>query len=962
MAMNDTEIISNLKKIVDTIGVNAFANHNRANALVSDFFPGNDNVKTRRLIKSIIDVDAFTKVSKAGDSELDGICKALKGILVDQESLSEDRAEIALGWVCGALGRRKPNFPKPAPVKTQTSSTSNNSYKPSNQSSTPPRTVTTPTPNTYGLNLNHHVKRKRKVNKKLVGGFVAVALFAALFAFVIWPNLIYPNLANNDFNTPEIVQSYCYSTDDKDVILTITECTDDGQVKATWEFINDGKYGKVNLVGKIVEKKNNGDVVIEWTSNSIEIMPNGITWTDEQSASISKKWTVVKTDTLTLNAGTNDEYTIASVEDLQKLSSSSGTYHLKNDIDLTGVNWTPIEGFSGMLLGNGYTIKNLKIESSADNVGFFSTLNGIVMNLNFENASIKVSGRHENVGILCGKIESGKVSDISVSGEVDADTSSNVAGIVGCVAVPEEYQLADLYNSATVKALNNVGGVAGYIMNSCNRSADQTVTLFRLENTGKIEGKGDCIGGIIGQLMFDNGYGNLILCASDFKNTGSVDGKTNVGGICGYAKADSLNSYMQDCSNAASIVGESYVGCLAGQLKYITVEDCSNAGSTLTATAHTTIDGEKYAYVGGFVGYGYLANNCTNEVEISYSGTGRYVGGILGYTDASEAQSMTGLKNVANISGYNYVGGIIGGYVNGCNRSADQAVTLSQFENTATIFGKSDYVGGIVGYLSFDNGYGNLILYATEMKNSGNVSGIVYVGGVFGYAKSDALTSYMQDCSSAAAISGEAYVGCIAGQAKYIVVTDCSNVGSTLTATGHITIDGVKYAFVGGYVGSGYLANNCTNEVEIIYNGTGRYVGGIMGYTDASESYSMEGLKNNANISGYSYVGGVIGGCTNSCNRSATQTVSLAQFMNTASVSAKSDYVGGIIGYLTQNNGYGELVLYISDFQNSGAVSGKSYVGGLLGYAKSDSKNSSISDSSSSVGSIAGKLESITTK
>ena len=63
MAMNDTEIISSLKKIVDSVGVGAFANHTRANALVSDYFPGNDNAKTRKLIKSIIDVDAFAKIS-----------------------------------------------------------------------------------------------------------------------------------------------------------------------------------------------------------------------------------------------------------------------------------------------------------------------------------------------------------------------------------------------------------------------------------------------------------------------------------------------------------------------------------------------------------------------------------------------------------------------------------------------------------------------------------------------------------------------------------------------------------------------------------------------------------------------------------------------------------------------------------------------------------------------------------
>jgi hypothetical protein len=198
MAMNDTEIIASLKKIVDSVGVGAFSNHTRANALVSDYFPGNDNAKTRKLIKSIIDVDAFAKISAASNSDLDGVCKAVKTLLVDDESLSEDRAEMAIGWVCGALDKRKPNFPKPIqprpqPIQTTSSGSSssysgqsfNSSYVPSHQPTQQSRTINSPSNNTYGLNLNHHIKRKKRVNKRRIIGFLCASLIIAVIIGLI---------------------------------------------------------------------------------------------------------------------------------------------------------------------------------------------------------------------------------------------------------------------------------------------------------------------------------------------------------------------------------------------------------------------------------------------------------------------------------------------------------------------------------------------------------------------------------------------------------------------------------------------------------------------------------------------------------------------------------------------------------------------------------------------------------
>ena len=628
-------------------------------------------------------------------------------------------------------GLKQSNFTPPVAPPTRSPS-----YTPSYASVSSTRGSSSPSyvgANNYGSASNY---KKGGFTKKLIGGIIAVALIAALFGFVIWPKLIYPNMANDDFNTPEIVQSYCYSTEDKDVILTITECTADGQVKATWEFINDGKYGKVNLTGKIVEKKNNGDVVIEWTSNSVEIMPSGITWTDEQSASISKKWTVVKTDTLTLNAGTNDEYTIDSVEDFQKLSGSSGTYHLKVDIDFSGVNWTPIEGFSGMLLGNGHTIKNLKIESSASNVGFFSTLDGIVQNLKFENAQINVTGYQEKVGVLCGVLN-GNAMNITVDGTIEASSSNYVGGVAGYIE-KNTYPVTinDLENKATISGADYVGGIFGKLYNQYGSSSG-TTQLSGFKNSGAITGKSN-VGGLIGDCT-----AKTMLTITEFNNTGSVTGTVNVGGTVGYAYGyeNKDGSYIMNSSCAAAVSGEAYVGCIVGKAEGVMINSCTNAGSTLTATKYVTVDGSKYACVGGFAGMANGANDCINEVNINYTAGGSYVGGIIGYVERNTYPvTSSNLENKATISGADYVGGIFGKLYNRYGSSSG-TTQLSGFKNSGAITGKSN-VGGLIGDCT-----AKTKLYIIDFVNSGSVSGHSNIGGVIGYCYGY-KGSYIQDSST----------------------------------------------------------------------------------------------------------------------------------------------------------------------------------------------------------------------
>jgi len=661
---------------------------------------------------------------------------------------------------------------------------------------------------------------------------------------------------------------------------------------------------------------------------------------------------------------------IRTPEDFNKLIDSTDTFMLGNDINLAGINWTPIKGFSGTLIGNGYTIKNLTINASEHWVGLFADLCGTVQDLSIENANITVTGDYKSIGILCGTLSgNGKISNIIVSGNVTASDSISVGGIVGYVAKQGNYSFSNLENKANVTGKENVGGVAGYFGDYYETASnDLTSTLYSLKNSGTVVGE-KFVGGIIGVINCINNSFSQTIKISDTQNTGNVRGDSNVGGIVGYAACNAPEkSIIENSVCKADIEAECYVGCIAGWLENITVNNCSNEGSTLTATKYYSDDGIKYALVGGFVGYGYLINNCTNKVNINYTSTGRGVGGIMGYSYSYSYGSakMTNLHNDADITGYDYVGGIIGIIDSESSYSSDK-LELSSFTNSGKVTASDNYAGGILGYLytySNDSSSYKTAISISYFQNTGDVKGKLYVGGIVGYGESNSTKSFIENSSNNSNITAEAYVGCIAGELYYIAIDNCKNQGSTLNATKYATIEGVKYAYVGGFVGRGYIINNCTNTVKIDYTSSGFYVGGIAGYILGYDSAEMSNLHNTADISGYEYVGGIIG-AWKSKESYSDDTLNLSAFTNSGRITSSKNYAGGIIGYLyCCNTSYHLYKVSISDFINTGDVIGQQYVGGIIGYGESDDHTSNILGCSNKssiqaeayAGCIAGKL------
>ena len=149
---------------------------------------------------------------------------------------------------------------------------------------------------------------------------------------------------------------------------------------------------------------------------------------------------------------------------------------------------------------------------------------------------------------------------------------------------------------------------------------------------------------------------------------------------------------------------------------------------------------------GSVAGYAYgkdiVIENCFSYVTIS--GTGRNVGGIVGYANS------TTIRNCANhgaVTGSDSVGGIIGGFVG-------SGAVITGCYNTGAVTATASNAGGIFGN-------GNYGITVTNCYNTGAVSANSNAGGIGGVLKGEmnwtgtlVATSTVSDCYSVGAVTG----------------------------------------------------------------------------------------------------------------------------------------------------------------------------------------------------------------
>ena len=573
-------------------------------------------------------------------------------------------------------------------------------------------------------------------------------------------------------------------------------------------------------------------------------------------------------------------YTIInSVEDLKNINDNlSGKYILMGNIDLSGINWTPLGYFKGEFNGNGYKISNLNIDKADTNyVGLFSESYGATFkNVFLENVNIK--GGDYTGGIV------GNGGDATISNCFVTGTISGYSCVGGLAGGSSSLTLENSYSEVDVTAAGiNAGSLIGYIGGG------------NIENcyaTGDVTGNG-YTGGLIGSLnpgtdnySINNCYATGTVTSTDGRAggfagclngvavtnswaSGDVYGAgEDIGGFVGYSGQFPSTDFIlfDSCYAKGNVVvtdsSSSYIGGFAGETEGGLTTNCYSAGNVSAAGCLNT---------GGFVGS--LASVTENSYAIGSVTGGENAGGFAGevYQNAKDF-SITNCYALGDVSGTYYVGGFIGNY-------DDVGSEISDCYSLGKNISGTKYVGGLIGQFmgqTIDN------CYAT-----GNVEGTDQIGGLVGNLwNGNVSNSYAKGNVTATGIS----VGGLIGD------THQDNQISYSYSTGNVS----GLAGVGGLIGATGKDTVVTKSYTTAntISGTENNVGGLIGQSSSitmSDCYAI-----NETISGEYNVGGFIG----SAITISPSTISNSYAVTNTIISEQPDKIGSLIGFT-----YEELVL-----------------------------------------------------
>ena len=303
----------------------------------------------------------------------------------------------------------------------------------------------------------------------------------------------------------------------------------------------------------------------------------------------------------------------------------------------------------------------------------------------------------------------------TISGLYINRPSSDYVGLFGSMGPQAKVTNLSLV-STSITGDAYVGGLVGF---------NNQGFISNTHSAGNVSGD-DRIGGLVGQ----NNGGTVEYSSS----TAWVSGVYRVGGLVGKNNVNSVISH----SHAGGVVTgtQSYHGGLAGR---------SIGANTVIEHSFATGTVNGYIYVGGLVGSHYSGS----VVETHSSGdvNGHYViGGLIGWNGGSVSSSsssgvvvcttdhaggligenrnaVTDSQATGNVSGRDYVGGLVGYNYDGS--------TVCTSHATGTVSGSRELIGGLVG-----RNEGSI----STSFSTGDVSGVSYVGGLTGYMETDGIS------------------------------------------------------------------------------------------------------------------------------------------------------------------------------------------------------------------------------
>lgn len=592
----------------------------------------------------------------------------------------------------------------------------------------------------------------------------------------------------------------------------------------------------------------------------------------------------------------------------------------EDSTDTTSPLTTTFSGTSKFLGTINVTVGTTNQSSTSD--AAISCIGGIVGDMgsgaNFASGSevevrgnINVTLEAANIGGVAGRTSNATfIGKFDVSPTMNTLQAENVGGFIG-KNVGTVYILADTTErivdgklngtnitiGGTIQGTSEVGGFIGVNnsgsslnigSNVANAKPYRSGTLSITIENGTITG-GDNVGGIVGKNEGADGgasYATIDIVKGTITQQGTINGANNVGGIIG------LNDGLLTTGGGAA--------------------DTTIGGVTLSEEQQNKIKN--------------LSINNTGSV----TGTGDYVGGVVGKLDSPSALrtedsgkgAIAGtFTNSGNVSGGKFVGGSLG-YVG-------KNVTITAKNNVATLFVNDGevnatgyFVGGSIGAL-VGKIQGENSSVAVKFENKKKVNATGFVGGSIGVLAGP--VSYAQFVNSSDGLEIAA-VNSVGGSVGYIGVP--SPLSDELVGfTAHqIDINNTHFEASGNLTAnpSQDAINAAKKDKED--NGWGGVGGaiGVMGAAIKSWTDNTYYANGNVTANGINNVGGIVG-------------IILAENVNISNMLAYNttvkggENVGGIVGATI---GAGTVI--DSAYAVEGEFVGTSNVGGIIGLAKPD--------------------------
>ncbi len=569
------------------------------------------------------------------------------------------------------------------------------------------------------------------------------------------------------------------------------------------------------------------------------------------------------------------------------------TVVLKNDIDMTGIEFSGIPTFGGTFQGQGHTISGLSMRQDGSVVGFFryTQMTAVIDRLNVE-ATIQPGGTAKVAGGIVGS-NAGTIKNCTFNGTVSGkEQIGGIAGVNKAASVIENCSVSGL-----VYGNHYIGGIVGVnkgVVRQCtnearvNTEVEHNSIAMSLDMASGLSNKESIdsatnIGGITG-----TNSGVIRECYNK-ENVGYKKMGYNVGGIAG-----SQNGYVVDCINYAKIEGSEGVGGIVGQFKpNIVLEFGDDPIKTMTGQMNSMM----YSVKDMTNSIGNLSeielnlsdnsfdmntklNDIKNSLESLENSKLPELSGDLGNVDLSKISSIGGydsdiLKSVMNDFS-NSFGEI---YEESKEITQSNAVSNAMTEVTDKMNSMVNQMQGMINSVSSistnvgmnmedisrEDTAEDTIGKAAGCENYGEVAGEKAVGGIAGMLNNEIIMSeedvevkgetsanadgtirlVIRDCNNYGTVSASKdYAGGIAGNMVLGAIIESRNIGN---------LDALNADYVGG------IAGNCDTVIMNCYSKSilagANYVGGIAGRSaEVYDSYAFTDIA-----ACTEYAGGILG-------------------------------------------------------------------------------------------------------